>query len=617
MGYQALLFCPDEKLARVISQVFSELDFTIDPVHEPFAAVKQLMAQHYDAIIVDCDDEQNASLLFRSARNSSSNQSSLTFAIVEGQAGVAKAYRIGANLVLTKPIHVEQAKGTLRIARGLLRKSSDAATSVATTAPAAMAGKAAAASAGDSGKSASANDGGAGRAGWNSIATAASAETSVPSPTKTTEMHVAEQPKALSSADRSWADLSSADLSSAATRNRIVSASDSALETKQAASHVEVRPGARKDDESKNEGSKKSAIKNEPEKSGPASLSVQKIGSASGAAAAAAPAKQRAASVNENKTVEEKPTILSRATSPRATTTTNDPKFNSVNATTAPSFGGLSEGVGGSGRNKKILIAAVVVLSLLALAYFSSAKLGMFRTTRVPGPQSSPQDSGQPAPAVKPMSSPEELPSTNTSGQVSSIAEPSAQTSTTIPVSTPAATDGDSGEVGIAATNTPNSVPGSDLDIKKSTAALRVKSHTERTDTRNEDAAPLSPATLALASANDSNLNGMVSAASLTLSKPPIAALRVSQGVSQELLIKRVQPEYPQAAIALHTHGAVQIEATINKEGNVMNPKVLRGDPVLARAAIDAVRQWRYKPYYLDGDPVEIQTQITINFKAN
>src|ERR1700688_2391184 len=123
MGYQALLFCPDEKLARVVSQVFSELDFTVEPVHEPFAAVKKLMSQRYDAIVVDCENEQNASLLFKSARNSSSNQSSLAIALVLGQAGVAKAYRIGANLVRTKPINVEQAKGTLRVARGLLRKS--------------------------------------------------------------------------------------------------------------------------------------------------------------------------------------------------------------------------------------------------------------------------------------------------------------------------------------------------------------------------------------------------------------------------------------------------------------------------------------------------------------
>src|SRR5205085_11989396 len=92
-------------------------------VNEPFAAVKKLMAQRYDAVVVDCENEPNATLLFKSARNSSSNQNSLALALVEGQSGVAKAYRIGANLVLTKPINVEQAKGTLRVARGLLRKN--------------------------------------------------------------------------------------------------------------------------------------------------------------------------------------------------------------------------------------------------------------------------------------------------------------------------------------------------------------------------------------------------------------------------------------------------------------------------------------------------------------
>src|SRR5215831_4277237 len=127
MGYQALLFCPDEKTARAVTQVLSELDFTVEPCSEPFAAVKKLMAQHFDAVVVDCDNEQNATLLFKSARNSAANQASLAVAVVEGQAGVAKAFRIGANLVLTKPINVEQAKGTLRVARGLLRKGGEAA----------------------------------------------------------------------------------------------------------------------------------------------------------------------------------------------------------------------------------------------------------------------------------------------------------------------------------------------------------------------------------------------------------------------------------------------------------------------------------------------------------
>src|SRR4029077_7018240 len=106
--------------------------FSVEPSHEPFGAVKKLMGQHFDAIVVDCDNEQNAALLFKSARNSSSNQASLAVAVVEGQAGVAKAFRLGANLVLTKPIHVEQSKGTLRVARGLLRKGQAAKAAAAT-----------------------------------------------------------------------------------------------------------------------------------------------------------------------------------------------------------------------------------------------------------------------------------------------------------------------------------------------------------------------------------------------------------------------------------------------------------------------------------------------------
>src|SRR5271155_2601550 len=122
MGYRALLFCPDEKIARTVTQVLSELEFAVEACVEPFAAVKKLMAEHFDAVVVDCDNDQNAALLFKSARSSAINQASLAVAVVEGQPGVAKAFRIGANLVLTKPINVEQAKGTLRVARGLLRK---------------------------------------------------------------------------------------------------------------------------------------------------------------------------------------------------------------------------------------------------------------------------------------------------------------------------------------------------------------------------------------------------------------------------------------------------------------------------------------------------------------
>src|SRR5512140_198459 len=123
MSFRCLLFCPDEKAALVVSQVLNELDFTVENVTESFAAVQRLTAEHFHALVVDCQNEQDASLLFKAARNSAQNSGSLSVAVVEGQAGVAKAFRIGANLVLTKPINVEQSKSTLRVARGLLKKS--------------------------------------------------------------------------------------------------------------------------------------------------------------------------------------------------------------------------------------------------------------------------------------------------------------------------------------------------------------------------------------------------------------------------------------------------------------------------------------------------------------
>src|SRR5215469_16111307 len=123
MSYKSLLFCPDEKAAQVVTQVLSELEFTVEIALETFPTVKKLTDEHFDALVVDCHNEQDASLLFKAARNSAHNHSSLSVAVVEGQTGVAKAFRIGANLVLTKPINIEQSKSTLRVAKGLLRKN--------------------------------------------------------------------------------------------------------------------------------------------------------------------------------------------------------------------------------------------------------------------------------------------------------------------------------------------------------------------------------------------------------------------------------------------------------------------------------------------------------------
>ena len=79
-------------------------------------------------------------------------------------------------------------------------------------------------------------------------------------------------------------------------------------------------------------------------------------------------------------------------------------------------------------------------------------------------------------------------------------------------------------------------------------------------------------------------------------------------------MIHRVEPEYPAEAAAQQIQGLVTLDVQIGDEGAVHNIAVVEGNPVLAAAAVQAVRQWKYQPYVVNGRPVEMQTRITIRF---
>jgi len=79
-------------------------------------------------------------------------------------------------------------------------------------------------------------------------------------------------------------------------------------------------------------------------------------------------------------------------------------------------------------------------------------------------------------------------------------------------------------------------------------------------------------------------------------------------------LIRKVEPKYPPLAIAARIQGSVVLAAVISKSGTIENLKLVSGHPMLVPAAIDAVRQWQYRPYVLNGDIIEVETQITVNF---
>jgi periplasmic protein TonB len=588
MKYSALLFCPDEKTARVVTQVLNDLEFRVEPCNEPFAAVKRLMAEHFDAIVVDCESEQNAALLFKSAHNSGSNQSSLAVAVVEGQAGVAKAFRIGANLVLTKPINVEQSKGTLRVARGLLRKTD--------------------------------------------AARPASPAPSVPPPPRPVANIPVTQINAKRLSPPQVPEIKPTYLPTQPPPSPIPAVSSALFE-------VEADPGPRPEPtevallESMSDSAPASpATKEYPwqpisrpvaetmatalqhaakvtgnaEADDPAPASVSdspssrshSIGMSSGQAAATAPAKTPPQPHDEPQ-LAEMPEV----------------EMPQVEAPAFASLGGISTEPASGGNKKTILIAAAVLVAVAVIGYVGWTK--MQAPSATPVTQSLPL---RPAPAQPQVAA---VPPAQTPAQDMAAATP-AQPSSALPIE-------QGPDITLSTTDTkppapkkstsiiaPNTVIRNQSDAQAS-APLVVKNEVPApappSPAEQEPVQPPAPGSLDSSIANNQAISGIISSSAATLPHQVSQQLKVSQGVSQGLLIKSVPPVYPALSRQMRVQGSVELLASIGKDGSITKVSALSGDAVLARAAIDAVKQWKYKPYYLDDQPVEIQTQITVNFK--
>jgi protein TonB len=81
------------------------------------------------------------------------------------------------------------------------------------------------------------------------------------------------------------------------------------------------------------------------------------------------------------------------------------------------------------------------------------------------------------------------------------------------------------------------------------------------------------------------------------------------------MIVSRTIPSYPIIARTTHVEGTVVLAATISKAGTIENLRVVSGPAMLQQAAVDAVKTWRYKPYVLDGQPVEVETSVQVVFK--
>ena len=566
MSYKSLLFCSDEKTARLVTQVLSELDFTVGLAVDTYATAKKLAEEHFDALVVDCQNEQDASLLFKAARNSTENHSSLSVAVVEGQAGVAKAFRIGANLVLTKPINVEQSKSTLRVARGLLKKNQ--------TKPA--------------------------------------TETSEPGQPTTAfapPKPAAPSAPAFSAAAASASSAFSPIASGAATEPSRPSGPYESLEVEK-----EPTPSAEAADLAVLESLPQLPVtKVEPPVAAPRAIDKPFVVGSS--AAAAAPA-------IEKKIVERQATGMSPLV-------TNEPIVKEATAPLAfeshvavPTFSTL-ERTQTSGGGGKAALKMIAAFALLGVAFYlgwqklpgllhrsSSAKNAATQPentsekTEAPATQVNTSATAAPAGATQPAAQ-------GASSSVPAVSEPPASTSAE-QIAAAAATATQPSPDDIQVQEMPLSRDAK-VTVTPKTQALIVKNGAARRSAP-QAAAPVAPSLNVAATGSTSPIADLVTS-DAPLPKPAPGMVRISQGVSQGLLMKKVAPVYPPIAIQLHKEGTVEMLATVSTEGRITNIKVLNGEGMLSRAAVDAVKQWQYRPYLLNGQPLAVETQISISFK--
>jgi periplasmic protein TonB len=491
---RALLMCSDAKAVEAVTQVLGELEINFETISDPAVAAKQLANQRFDPILVDCDNVPHATLVLESARTSSANQSSMTIAIVDGKAGVPTAFRLGARLVMTKPVSLEGARSTLRNAFAMQRKEMHD-----SKAPVAAAHGADATS--------------------TQMEDASVGQTAVNEAQEAPVEHPSTPPAQPVCTDR-------AALPSATAKVSAVPAVPSA--PVKGRSSKELTLGA------------------------PLTLSRPK------------PASTEADDATASQPVERP---CSRGSS------------------TPPSFSTLD----GPGRKSSPYLLAGVFMILAAAAFYTAFMMLPSFHNIVLSQYEGLRDLITATPAKRQvglaLSTPTAVSAQPVTLQavVPASAQPLNEATGSAPLSTAPSSSGNAVADGFApAPAAPTS--GFKKDTTKTTSAPAV----------------LLP-TSAAAHKGD-NDNGPVVLAE------DLADAHVSY---------RVQPVYPYAARRKGVEGAVVLQVSVNTDGSVGSVRVLSGNTQLAPSAVEAVKQWRYEPYYATGQPVVFQTQVTVRFQAS
>jgi protein TonB len=302
-----------------------------------------------------------------------------------------------------------------------------------------------------------------------------------------------------------------------------------------------------------------------------------------------------------------------------------EPETAQVDAPAFASLGAEPNEEASGGGNKTMMIAAAAVIAVATIGYIGWTKMQSSPTPtaqNVTAPAHIAQAPVQPPVSediARPVSSARSTASTAKSSQSASTQPIEAGPDVTLSTKAerpsadrPSPSKKSNSTVALnTAPKTPSAAKSAPIVVKNE-ASNPVPPSPFQTDSAQP---PAAGSLSASSNTNDPAISGIMSTVAVSTPQQAPQKVKVSQGVSQGLLIKSVDPVYPALARQMRIQGSVELLANIGADGSITSVKLLSGDSILAQAAINAVKQWKYKPYYLGDQPVAIQTQITMKFK--
>jgi TonB family protein len=567
----ALLLSPDDQAVSAITGVLEEMSVTCERPLDGVSAAQKLSSQSFDLVLVDCENLPAAKLIFDVCRRGKNGKNPIPIAIVDGRAGLPTAFRLGAELILTKPVAKDQARSTIRTAVSRVRKDAPTNESVPVQ-PASQA-----------------------------IAKVDMPSADAPSADETKAVVIEE--RALAAA----AGVSSQMTSFAEPVPSFVSApvAGDATETVTAPAPTEKM---------------QSAIGEDDIDVAPASPKL--IAQSASAAAPSLPELSPASAVSTNL----KPTIalrpsddpvlaelereeLEESQPAKSQAEISEPTPPAAKKPAAKATAPVASSRQPGGSKTRGLLVASLMLALAGAGFYAA---WMYQ----PGFQAIAQSqinrllvlAGAALPPTTPASSPAK-PSTNVAQAAPAVAAsgsaaPPAQTQSISQDSTAGPATGSATAPNVSSTpvqpsSTSGAVSGAVAVPPPSSATnpsanLVAKPEVNQPSTIGKDAA---------ANSSDTQLPGESS------------AIVLSTKAAEQLLAQRVPPKYPVEARPQGAQGPVVLKEVVDENGKVAGVRLVEGNATLATAAIKAVKQWRYRPYVRDGKAQPFQTDVTIDFQ--